>query len=203
MKTQNLYCLAGCLFFAFLAVAPPVQAQDNVLITEFMATNTHTLVDEDGQFSDWIEIHNAGTNMVNLNGWFLTDSPSALSKWSFPSTNLAASGYMVVFASGKNRRIPGASLHTSFKLGNNGEYLALVHPDGVTVAFSYAPKYPVQVADISYGIPTHEVVSTLVAGGTGIMLGATSDSDLWVVAFVLSALLSACSYFVWLSRSTP
>lgn len=47
------------------------------------------------------------------------------------------------------------------------------------------------------------VVSTIVAGGTGIMLGATSDSDLWAVAFVLSALLSACSYFVWLSRSTP
>src|SRR5436309_9670569 len=102
------------------------QAVDDVLITEFMAANNGPVVDEDGDTSDWIEIHNNGTNTVDLIGWFLTDKASQLTQWSFPSTNLPPNGYMLVFASGKNRRVPGAPLHTSFSLKASGEYLALV-----------------------------------------------------------------------------
>ncbi len=45
------------------------------------------------------------------------------------------------------------------------------------------------------------VVSTIVAGGTGYMLGATAGPGVWMVAFVLGALLAVSSYLVWLSRS--
>src|SRR5260221_1935380 len=100
-----------------------------------------------------------------MDGWFLTDNSTNFMKWRFPSTNLAANSYMVVFASNKNRQVPGAPLHTNFKLGSKaGNILALIKPDGVTVASSYNP-YPVQVADISYGIPTHEVLTPLVSSG--------------------------------------
>ena len=64
-------------------------AEDKVFISEFMAVNERTLADEDGEYSDWIEIHNAGTNLVNLNGWYLTDKSSQLTEWRFPSTDLA------------------------------------------------------------------------------------------------------------------
>src|ERR1051325_11762968 len=83
-------------------------AAENVFISEFMAANDSTLADEDGDFSDWIEIHNGGAIGVNLNGWFLTDKLSQLTQWRFPSTNLAPNSYLVVFASGKDRRLPGA-----------------------------------------------------------------------------------------------
>ena len=46
----------------------------------------------------------------------------------------------------------GNELHASFKLGSGGEYLALIEPDGETVAYQYTPEYPDQSADISYGI---------------------------------------------------
>src|SRR5439155_15409649 len=105
-------------------------------------------------------------NTVDLFGWFLTDRPSQLTQWQFPSTNLAPNAYLLVFASGKNRRIPGAPLHTSFSLKASGEYLALVRPDGTNIATAFSPLFPPQVDGISYGLPMQQTVTTLIATGT-------------------------------------
>jgi hypothetical protein len=144
-------------------------AQDLPLyISEFMASNTRTLADENGDYSDWIEIYNPNPGPINLDGWFLTDSTNDLSKWRFPATNLAGGGFIVVFASEKNRRIPGARLHTDFKLSAEGEYLALVQPDGVTIASEFRPTFPVQVPDVSHGFAQFAPVSgpPLLSAGT-------------------------------------
>jgi len=124
----------------------------DVLISEFMASNARTLADEDGQFPDWIELYNSGSNTVNLLNWSLTDNATNLKKWQFPSTNIATSGFLVVFASGKNRTLVGSNLHTNFKLAASGDYLALVEPDGVTIASQFAPTFPPQFPDVSYGL---------------------------------------------------
>jgi hypothetical protein len=87
---------------------------------------------------------------VNLEGWSLTSSLKKNRGWSFPSTNLAPGSHLLVWASGKDRRVPGAPLHTNFKLASAGEYLALVRPEG-SVASEFAPKYPPQPPDVSYG----------------------------------------------------
>ncbi|NLF40194.1 hypothetical protein GX586_12170 [bacterium] len=118
-----------------------------------MARNKVTLADEDGAFSDWIELHNDGFEPVDLSGWHLTDDATDLAKWTFPGTNIAPGGYLLVFASGKDRATPGEELHSNFKLSGDGEYLALVQPDGATVAHGYSPQYPLQADDVSYGIP--------------------------------------------------
>src|SRR6266496_5609327 len=148
------------------SLAFSVGAVDDLVISEFMAQNDTTLADEDGDFPDWIEIYNAGTNTVNLNGWFLTDDPGTFNLWRFPSTNLQANGYLLVFASNKNRRIPGAPLHTNFKLNNSGDYLALVKPDGITVQSAYAPAFPLQVGDVSYGFPVVQSTRSLITNGS-------------------------------------
>ncbi|MCA9200299.1 MAG: lamin tail domain-containing protein, partial [Planctomycetales bacterium] len=122
------------------------------VISEFMAVNDSTLQDVDGDYSDWIEIHNPDATAVNLNGWYLTDSESELNQWAFPDVTIPANGYMVVFASGKDRSNPASQLHTNFKLSSDGEYLGLIRPDGQTVEFAYAPNYPAQTADVSYGL---------------------------------------------------
>lgn len=124
---------------------------EQVRISEFMASNNSVLADEDGAYSDWIEIHNNEVAPVDLGGWYLSDDANNLTKWQFPSVSLAADGYLVVFASGKDR-VAGAELHTNFKLQGSGEYLALVEPDGTTVAWEYAPQYVPQLADVSYGV---------------------------------------------------
>ncbi len=120
------------------------------IISEFAALNQSTLRDENGDSSDWIEILNDSTNAVNLLGWHLTDNATQPAKWTFPDTPLAAGQYLVVFASGKDRAVAGQELHTNFKLSGDGEYLALTRPD-FTVASEYAPQFPPQGLDISYG----------------------------------------------------
>ncbi len=141
-----------------------VGASAQVIISEFMADNKKTLADEDGQFPDWIELYNTNAATVNLSGWSLTDDPTRQARWFFPTTNLTAKGLMVVFASGKNRAVPGAPLHTDFSLKASGEYLALVKPDG-SVATEFAPTFPPQYADISYGLAQDVTTNTLLAAG--------------------------------------
>ena len=126
-------------------------ALSDLNISEFMAINDTTLMDSDGDYKDWIEIHNDSTSAVNMAGWFLTDNNSDLEKWQFPGVVIEGDERLVVFASNKDRRNPRAELHTNFKLSGGGEYLALVQPDG-TVVDEYSPEYPAQVADISYGV---------------------------------------------------
>lgn len=133
------------------AIASHALAQPEIVISEFMASNTRTLQDEDGDYEDWIELRNVSTARVNLDGWYLTDNRGNLTKWRFPGVLLDVGAYLVVFASGKDRQVPGQSLHTNFRLSQDGEFLALIKPDGATVATEFAPAYPGQLTDVSYG----------------------------------------------------
>jgi hypothetical protein len=142
------------------------------MISEFMAINNTSLPDEDGAYSDWIELYNSGTNTVNLAGWYLSNKSTNLTQWQFPSTNLGPSAFMVVFASNKDRRVPGSPLHTNFKLSGSGEYLALVTPDGLTKATEFSPAFPPQYPDISYGYMMTGAVSSLIM--------PTSPARAWV-----------------------
>ena len=144
-STGTLFCTVG---FICLLSTPASAA---VIINEFMASNDSTLVDEDGQYSDWIELYNNGNSAVDVSNWYLTDDQTDLKQWQFPATSIAAGDYLVVFASGMNRVGSGSPLHTNFKLSSGGEYLALVLADGLTLADSYSPQYPQQFTDISFG----------------------------------------------------
>ena len=138
------------LLLIFMALA--LRTAGQVTLTEFLASNSKGLTDEDGDASDWIEIQNSSATRVNLKGWSLTDDPARPAKWVFPSTNLDAGAYLVVFASGKNRTTVGTALHTSFQLASDGEYLGLFAPDATIPTTEFAPQYPPQRVDISYGI---------------------------------------------------
>lgn len=122
------------------------------VISEFLARNEGPIADEDGVFSDWIEITNTSAAPLNLAGWHLTDDENDLTQWTFPALNLPAGGRTLVFASGKDRAVAGAELHTKFKLDGDGEYLALVAPNGTTVEQEFAPDYGAQYDGVSYGL---------------------------------------------------
>ena len=128
-----------------------LHAADHLVISEFMANDTSTLADEDGSFPGWIELFNPTAEAVNLAGYYLTDVVSDPTHWAFPAINLPVGGYLVVFASGKNRALAGSPLHTNFRLSNHGEYLALVGP-GPSLVHAFAPAFPPQRAAISYGL---------------------------------------------------
>ncbi len=125
-----------------------------VVIQEFLAENVGGLMDEDGDREDWIELYNASAEAVDLAGWSLSDDARWPRQWVFPSVVMGPGSYLVVYASGKDRRTVGgnARLHTNFKLAVDGEYLGLYGPESLREAASeVAPGYPEQRADYGYG----------------------------------------------------
>src|SRR5688500_15573622 len=150
-----LILLAALLLSSSAVAAEPI-------ISEFMPDNARVLADEDGHFSDWIEIHNPGGTAINLGGYYLSDDPQLLTRWRFPSVSLPAGGYLVVFASGKNRTADPARLHTSFQLNAGGGFLALVRPDGATIVSSF-PTYPAVDEDIAFGVAQRAISTEVLA----------------------------------------
>ena len=151
------------------------------IISEFMAANSSVLADVDGEYSDWIELHNPTATAVNLNGWYLTDAVTKKTKWRIPNITLNSGAFRIIFASGKNRINPAAELHTNFSLTSTGEYLALVRPDGITVEDDFGTMYPPQDENISFG-NTFTFYRYLTKGSAGRYLvpdSASPDTATW------------------------
>jgi len=158
VMSGGLSFYTGWLLCCLAALTAGTSWADGPIITEFVASNDAGLVDFEGDSSDWIELHNPTAETLNLTGWFLTDDLNNPAKWELPEVELGPGGYLVLFASGKDLRDPAGQLHTSFSLQAEGESVALVEPDGATVAFAYR-DYPPQLVDISYGLAGGAVVS--------------------------------------------
>lgn len=139
-----------------VALAPPI-------ISEFLAANSGDLKDSDGDSSDWIELQNPNSYGLNLTGYYLTDDPKDPLLWKLPAARIPANGFLVIFASGKNRLDPKKELHTRFKLGSSGGYLALIDRDGQKVLQQFpatypSPKnFPAQQSGVSYGQGSNEL----------------------------------------------
>lgn len=150
----------------------------DVVISEFMAVNGATLVDENGDPSDWIELRNLGDVAVNLSGWHLTDDIATPGKWTLPSVSLSPDEHLLVFTSGKDRNNLAQPLHTNFTLPTVGGYLALTQPD-LSVKHSFGPNYPIQVADVAYGLAETDLQFPLVGPtANGRLLVPTSAADM-------------------------
>ena len=52
-------------------------------INEVVSSNSATIADENGDYSDWIELANEGTTALDLTGWGLSDQPELPFKWVF------------------------------------------------------------------------------------------------------------------------
>ena len=98
----------------------------SVIISELMEKNRAVLRDEDGDFSDWIELHNVSDKAVSLSGWRISDK-SGDPGWAFPGVTIEPGEYLLVFASGKDKS--GSELHTDFSLSGD-ETVYLLSPAG-------------------------------------------------------------------------
>jgi hypothetical protein len=110
--------LAICLaFFAFVSTAQPIR------INEVMSSNGGVITDMDGDTSDWIELYNAGMTSINLNGYGLSDKKGQPFQWIFPDYSVKPGTYLLVFASGKDRRESPANWNTIISQGDDWKYL--------------------------------------------------------------------------------
>ena len=108
---------------------PVSRWRGQVSIGELMEKNKTVVADEDGDFSDWIELVNTGSEAVDLTHWRLSDREDGRG-WYFPAVQLAPGERRLVFASKKNRS--GDELHTDFGL-SGAETLRLFDAEGAPV----------------------------------------------------------------------
>ncbi|MFT6864102.1 MAG: hypothetical protein ACJAVK_002664, partial [Akkermansiaceae bacterium] len=144
--------LCPLIMKCLLALTLMGHSQDRPFISEIVTIGNDSYRDEDEDTPDWLEIYNPTDAAVDLAGYHLTDDVADLVKWTFPSFQLPAGGSLVVFASDKDRALSGSEFHTNFKLSGSGEYLALIEPNGLTIASAFAPEFPAQAPGFSYGV---------------------------------------------------
>ncbi|MBK8827945.1 MAG: CotH kinase family protein [Saprospiraceae bacterium] len=97
----------------------------DVVVNELVASNTEGsgIVDEKGEYDDWIELFNNSAKEINLTSYYLSDNNTNLTKWAFPeNTKIAPGGYLIIWADENKTDGP---LHCNFKLSKTGEQLYL------------------------------------------------------------------------------
>ncbi len=122
----------------------------DLVISEVLNANYSTLKQPDGNYYDWIEIHNRTSEPISLAGYALSNNAKNPAKWTFPDVTIEAGEYLTILASGRD--ITDAQkkndLETNFKLSADGDVVLLFSPDGEIVDKLLVPKAH---ADVSYG----------------------------------------------------
>ncbi len=108
-----------------------------------MADNKSVIYDENGAFSDWIEITNNSRKEVNLSGFFLSDNKEQLKKHRIKDVVISKKSQYIFWASG-NKHFKN---HLNFKLNKKKGVIILTTPDGKTVISEI--KYNQQIIDYS------------------------------------------------------
>lgn len=129
---------------------------NDLVINEFMAKNSDApggVQDPEGEFDDWVELYNNTNQVVELEGYYLSDKMDNPLKWAFPSgTIIEPNGYLIIWADDDEDQ---EGLHTNFKLKAEGEALILSHADGTVID------------SMSFGEQQENVSSARLPNGTG------------------------------------
>ncbi len=170
-----------------IEIKTPQIVTDAIVVNEFMADNSTTIPDPNGEFDDWIELYNPTTNAITLTGKYLTDKKDNLTKYQFTQQNLMLNPneYLLIWCDEQQEQ---QGIHTNFKLSAGGEFIALVDADGITVidSLSFGP----QTTDISFGrFPdgTNNWSSLFPTPGNPNSLTSIEDEQLIPTVFSLSA----------------
>lgn len=119
------------------------------VVNEIMALNRATLADPQGEYDDWVEIHNPDSTDLDLRGYYFSDEADDRTKWMISGelpVLVPAAGYALLWLD--NDPEAGAN-HLPFRLRSEGDFFSLTAPDGVTVIEQIV--LPLQHPDISYG----------------------------------------------------
>ncbi len=159
MKKWISGLMTGAILFT-MTMAPAVKCEvsaaeaQTLFINEIMAANTCTLRDGDiddekngakgGSYSDWLELYNGSNQSVDLTGYTISDEGAT---WTIPHGSIPAKGYLVIWASDKDKVASDGQFHTNFKLTSSGETVTLKNVDGTIVD---SVVFPALADDYSY-----------------------------------------------------
>ncbi len=128
----------------------PLDPTREVIINEYLSSNGDTITDDDGDYSDWIELYNPTDSVIDISGYYFSDDTENPFRWQFPeNTMIHPNDFLLIYASGKDYIAENGEIHTNFNLSRTGEPLILTAPDGITLIDQTIPiALP---RNISYG----------------------------------------------------
>lgn len=121
-------------------------------LNEVQVQNVTGPQDRFGERDPWVEIHNSGASPVSLNGFYLTDSYTNLTRWAFPAgTTVNPGEFKLVWLDGQPAQTGAGELHGSFRLQSPTGSVALVRVSANRTSIVDYLNYNLPVADRSYG----------------------------------------------------
>jgi len=151
MKSLLLILALNLFVTGFVWAEEPRKTDTPLVINEFMASNSSYTQDPQGEYDDWLEIFNYGTDAINVAGMYMTDNLSIPIKWRIPdgnpaATTIPAGGFLLIWADDDTA---DNGLHANFKLDAGGEQVALFESDGSTLIDEVV--FGEQTTDLSSG----------------------------------------------------
>jgi len=143
LTDKSTLILKKALSIAILLLSLTGIKSQDLVINEVCSSNLFVISDEDGDYPDWIELYCSGSEPIHLNAFGLSDDTASPMKWALPDTILQPGEFLLIWASGKDRR-----LHTNFKLNSTGETLILATSNGEV---RYELDLPGLPPDLSFG----------------------------------------------------
>jgi hypothetical protein len=121
-------------------------------LNELQADNLTGPFDNFSQREPWVELYNAGTNVLNLGGYFLSDNYSNVARWSFPSNvTIPAGGFLVVWCDNQTNQGTALAPHTTFRLPSGSGRVALSRLTGPVLQLVDYLTYTNLPSNWSYG----------------------------------------------------
>jgi hypothetical protein len=114
------------------------------VLNEILADNK-TAAENNGDFPDYIELKNNGTEPLLLDGYALSDSATNPTKYLFPNGTVIPAGERLIVWCDNATNSPG--LHSGFGLSSDGESVFLFNGTTLVDSVTFGP----QAADLSIG----------------------------------------------------
>lgn len=134
-KKLGIIMLAIIAIVLMATVGKRTTENQNVFINEVRSWDSAAT--RDGYFgSDYIELYNASSEDISLEGWYMSDDSQNLMKCQLQGIEINAKGFVLIYANGENNA--GNSLN--FKINPAGEKIFLSNAQGDLVDSVYVPE---------------------------------------------------------------
>lgn len=129
-------------------------ATPRLTLNEVLVSNQNSLPDENGVFSDAVELYNGSDSVIDLQEFWLSDDPGQRYSWQMPALSVQPGQYVIVFCDGENYICENGTVHAPFSLGRS-DTLVLTDSYGRIQSLSLAQS----LEDTSLALVDGEYVS--------------------------------------------
>ena len=122
-------------------------------LTEVLPENVDSITDALGHHAAWVELRNTSTNLVRLDGCFLTSQTNDLQRWAFPAgTTMEPGELRLIWLDGASDESTATEWHANFLASPRDGMIILSHNANGTLTVLDTLAYQALPAGRSFGV---------------------------------------------------